>query len=89
MTLEFQDKQSIPRAILKSAITQAVKLSGPDCESFVGVVIGREMPMSASQPNWEIRGVRFGKSDRKKAGDALATIIDRMQRDFNLSKTRS
>jgi hypothetical protein len=36
--------------------------------------------------NWEIRGVRSGKSNRKKAGDALAAIVARMPRDFSLSE---
>jgi hypothetical protein len=86
---EVSTKQSISRMTLASAITEAVKKSGPECERFIGVVIEREKPTSQSQTNWSIRGVRFGKSDRKKASDALATILERLQREFSLSEENS
>jgi hypothetical protein len=84
--IEIPQRQSISRTTLESAITQAIKQSGPDCGHFVGVVIRREMPTSMSQTNWEIRGVRFGRSDRKKTSNVLATIVERMQREFSLSE---
>jgi hypothetical protein len=86
---EVSTKKSISRRTLAAAITEAVKKSGPECEHFIGVVIGREKQASQTQTNWSIRGVRFGKSDRKKASDALATILERLQREFSLSEEKS
>jgi hypothetical protein len=77
-------KRPISKATLEMAITHAVRKSGPDCETFVAVIIERAASRSKSQANWGIRGSRFGKSDRKKASAALATIVERMQRDFSL-----
>jgi hypothetical protein len=79
------DRSSVSRDELQSAITEAVKKAGPDCEAFVGVIVQRETPMARLDANWAIRGVRFGKADRDKCGNALTTIVERMQREFVLA----
>ena len=61
------DRQPISRRDLQSAITEAVKKSGPDCYAFVDVVIEPAEPKSRLDANWAIKGVRFGRSDREKA----------------------
>ena len=70
---------------MQSAITEAVKKADPDCEAFIGVIVQRETPKVRFDPNWAIRGIRFGKADRDKSGLALATIVERMQREFSLA----
>jgi hypothetical protein len=35
--------------------------------------------------DWAIKGVRFGKADRDNCSLALATIVERMQREFSLA----
>ena len=80
------NRQSISKMKLESAITAAVKKSGPDCEHFVGVIIERETPKSKYETNWDVRGARFGKSDRKKASEALESIVEWMRREFSLMK---
>jgi hypothetical protein len=72
------------RKRLESAVTEAVK-SAPDCEAFVGVIIQRMEPKSRTEPNWAIRGVRFGSADRDKSGNALANVVERMQLEFSLT----
>ena len=69
---------------LEQAILEAVK-AAPGCEDFVGVIVAHEMPKSHRDPNWAIRGVKFGKADRKGANEALASVVERMQREFLLS----
>ena len=79
------DKRSaVSRTRLESAVTEAVK-SALDCEAFVGVIIQRIEPKSRTDPNWAVRGVRFGKADRDKSGQVLATVVEQMQREFSLT----
>ena len=83
--LSKSDKRSVvSRKHLESAVTKVVK-SVLDCEAFVGVIIQRKEPKSSTDPNWAVRGVRFGKADRDKSGKVLATVVERMQREFSLT----
>lgn len=68
---------------LEAAILKAVKVA-PGCEEFAGVIVHSKASESHSEPNWEIRGVRFGNADRTIASAALATIVTRLQREFRL-----
>ena len=80
------DRSSVSRDLLQSAITEAVKKADHDCEAFAGVVIKRETPKSRLDTNWAVQGVRFGRADRDKAGQALETIVERAQRYFSLAE---
>lgn len=80
------NRSSVSRERLQSAITEAVKKSEAGCESFVGVVIRRETPKSRLDPNWGIKGIRFGRADRDKSAQAIAKIVERMQREFRLAE---
>lgn len=71
---------------MQSAITEAVKRSEAGCKSFVGVVIRRETPKSRLDPNWAIKGIRFGRADRDKSALAITKIVERMQREFRLAE---
>jgi hypothetical protein len=82
---QSSNRSSVSRERLQSAITEAVKKADPDCEAFVGVIVQRETPKARFDANWAIRGIRFGKADRDKSGLALATIVERMQREFSLA----
>ena len=79
------DRSSVSRDDLQSAIAEAVKKADPDCEAFVGVVVQRETPKAHLDANWAIKGVRFGNADRDKSSKALTTIVERMQREFVLA----
>jgi hypothetical protein len=57
-------------------------------EDFVGVIVRHETPKTHLDPNWAILGVKFGKADRKMANEALATVVERMQRVFLLSDAK-
>jgi hypothetical protein len=70
---------------LELAISQAVQKAAPGCEDFVGVIVRHETPKSHLDPNLAITGVKFGKADRKIAHQALASVVERMQREFLLS----
>jgi hypothetical protein len=79
------DRSSVSRDRLQSAITEAVKKADPKCEGFVGVIVQRETPKERLDANWAIRGVRYGHADRNKCSKALTTIVERMQREFILA----
>jgi len=68
---------------LELTITEAVQAT-PGCEAFVGVIIQRTTPKSRLDANWELRGTKFGRTDRKIAKEALTPIVERMQREFRL-----
>jgi hypothetical protein len=76
---------SISTLNLETAITEAIKKT-QDCEEFVGVVVRKTKPKSRLDTNWELRGIKFGNADRKKADEALTPIIESMQREFRLSE---
>jgi len=71
---------------LESAISDAVKNAAPGCEDFVGVIVQHTTPRSHRDPNWDVRGVKFGKADRKAVDEALAAVVERMRREFLLSE---
>jgi hypothetical protein len=71
---------------LELAISEAVKNAAPGCEDFVGVIVQHKTPKSRLDPNWAIRGVKFGKADRQVTDEALTTVVERMQREFLLSE---
>jgi hypothetical protein len=79
------NRNAISLEAMEAAITAAVKKADAACERFVGVILRRTNPRSRIEDNWEIRGVMFGDADRKKASDALATIVERMQLEFKIS----
>jgi hypothetical protein len=73
---------------LELAISEDIKNAAPGCEDFVGVIVRHETPKTHLDPNWAILGVKFGKADRKMANEALATVVERMQRVFLLSDAK-
>jgi hypothetical protein len=85
-TRSIDDRRLISREDLRFRITKFVRTSDPACGSFVDVFIELTDPKSPGDPNWAIRGVRFGKADREKSRAALATIAERMQTTFRVSE---
>jgi hypothetical protein len=80
-----EKRGSVSRERLQTAITKAVKKADPKCAGFVGVIVQRQTPKARLDADWAIKGVRFGKADRDTSSVALATIVDRMQREFSLA----
>jgi hypothetical protein len=74
----------ISRTELESAITTAIRKSDPKCESFIGVFVRRIRPKSRKEPNWSIRGVKYGSAERLSCDTALTTVVETMQRDFGI-----
>jgi hypothetical protein len=70
---------------LELVISQAVK-AAPGCEDFVGVMVQHETLKSRLGPNWTTRVVKFGKADRTMANEALATVVERTQRELLIKR---
>jgi hypothetical protein len=81
----WRDRVPIAAEELELAIADAVKKAAPGCEAFVGVIVQQTTPRTRFEPNWAVRGVKFGKAGRETVTEALATIVERMQREFRLS----
>jgi hypothetical protein len=77
-------RSPIAPANLESAITEAVRKEAPGCEALVGVIVQPIKPKSRFDANWVVRGVKFGRTDREKASEAIAVVVERMQREFKL-----
>jgi hypothetical protein len=85
LTTRNGSRSPIASANLESAITEAIRKRAPGCESFVGVIVQPTRPKSRFDTNWTLRGVKFGKADREKVIEAIATIVESMQREFSLA----
>jgi hypothetical protein len=76
---------SITPKELELAITEAVRKTASGCDDFIGVIVHHKSPKRRRDPNWEIRGVKFGKADRKMVDEALAAVVEQLQREFRLT----
>jgi hypothetical protein len=85
LTARNGSRSLIASANLESAITEAIRKRAPGCESFVGVIVEPTRPKSRFDANWAVRGVKFGRADREKVNEAIATIVESMQREFSLA----
>ena len=73
-------------AELELAIAEAVRKASPACEGFLSVIVEPKTSKSRLDPDWDIRGVRFGKADRKMVDEALSTVVKRMQQEIRLKQ---
>jgi hypothetical protein len=81
---EQAQRTSINRKALEAAIAADVKTSNPSCEGFVGVVLERSSTV-AGDANWAIKGIRFGRAERDKCNAAIISVVERMQRQYEVS----
>jgi hypothetical protein len=78
-------RTEITGAELEAAILEAVRKTA-SCQDFIGVIVGRKTPKSHLDPNWEVQGAKFGKADRKLVEEALASVVQRMQKELVLAE---
>jgi hypothetical protein len=71
---------------LELAIAEAVRKASPACEGFLSVIVEHKTPNTRQGPDWDIRGVRFGKADRKMVDETLSTVVKRMQQEIRLKQ---
>jgi hypothetical protein len=78
-------RKPISRADLEQEITEFVRASDPDCREFAGVILEAIAPASSGDTNWAVKGVRYGKADRKLCDVALSGCVAGKQLEFELS----
>lgn len=83
-TIDLYRRTRVSRSALERAITTAIKTFDEGCRDFVGVVVEQRSAKSTSEPNWQVKGLRFGKSDRGMARAALDSVLPPMQKEFTL-----
>jgi len=75
----------VTRASLEQSLAEAVRASHPEFETFVGVIVERIVPARSEDPNWAIKGVKYGKTDRHRSGIILLHCVELAQLEFNVS----
>jgi hypothetical protein len=70
---------------LELAIAEAVRTASPGCKDFVSVIVEQTTPKSRLDPDWDVRGIRYGKADKKMVDEALSTAVQRMQQEIRLN----
>lgn len=78
-------RKPVTRAELQQALAEAVRTSAPECEGFVGVIVERVVPGWPDAANWDVKGVRFGKADRKRCGTVLSDLVAQRQQEYEIS----
>lgn len=75
----------ITPAELEQTITNAIRKTAPECGSFVGVIVHHKKPKQSRDPNWGVRGVKYGKADRRIVEETLADVVKQLQKEFRLT----
>jgi hypothetical protein len=78
-------RAQITPAELELTIAEAVRKSAPGCGSFIGVIVHHKKPRQHRDPNWGVRGVKFGKADRQIVDETLPRIVEQLQKEFRLA----
>jgi hypothetical protein len=78
-------RPAITSAELEQTIAEAIRKTAPECEELVGVIVQHQRPKIQHDANWVVRGVKFGKADRKMVNEALTTVVEQLQQEFRLA----
>ena len=78
-------RNPITSEALQSVIVRAVRDSGAQCKTFVGIIIERIDPKSHGGVNWSLKGVKYGNGDRAQCDIALSGIIEQLRQEFIIS----
>lgn len=77
-------RAQITPAELELTIAEAIRKNAPGCGDFIGVIVHHKKPRQYRDPNWDVRGVKFGKADRRIVDETLARIVEQLQKEFRL-----
>ena len=78
-------RAQITPAELEATIAEAIRKTAPECGSFVGVIVHHKKPKQSRDPNWGVRGVKYGKADRRIVEETLSGIVKQLQKEFRLT----
>ena len=75
-------RAQITPAELELTIAEAVRKNAPGCGSFIGVIVHHKKPKQYRDPNWGVRGVKFGKADRRIVDETLPVSLNNCRKSF-------
>ena len=84
-------RAQITPAELELTIAETIRKTAPGCGSFVGVIVHHKKPKQYRDPNWGVRGVKFGKADRRIVEETLELEqmsdedLEQLQKEFRLT----
>jgi hypothetical protein len=78
-------RAQITPAELELTITETIRKTAPGCGSFVGVIVHHKKPKQYRDPNWVVRGIKFGKADRRVVEETLSRTVKQLQKEFRLT----
>jgi hypothetical protein len=78
-------RKPITRHALEQSLTEAVRACHPELETFAGVIVERVVPEKPGDPNWAVKGVKFGTADRHQSGIILSYCAHDAQLEYDLS----
>lgn len=78
-------RKPMTREALEQSLTEAVRASHSEFESFAGVIVERIVPGEPGGANWAVKGVKYGKADRHRSGVVLSHCAEEAQLGFELS----
>ena len=78
-------RTQITPAELELTIAEAIRKNAPGCGSFIGVIVHHKKPKQHRDPNWGVRGVKFGSADRRTVDETLPRIVEQLQKEFRLA----
>jgi hypothetical protein len=78
-------RKPMTREALEQSLTEAVRASHSEFESFAGVVIERVVPEQSGGANWAVKGIKYGKADRYRCGVVVSHCAEEAQLGFELS----
>jgi hypothetical protein len=81
-------RTQITPAELELTIAEAIRKNAPGCDSFIGVIVHHKKPKQHRDPNWGVRGVKFGSADRRAVDETLPRIVEQLQKEFRLPDPR-
>jgi hypothetical protein len=79
-------RKPISREALEESLTEAVRASHPEFDTFAGVIVERIAPPTRGASNWTVKGVRYGRVDRYRGGIILSHCVGEAQLEFELSE---
>ena len=49
------------------------------------MIVHHKKPKQSRDPNWGVRGVKYGKADRRLVEETLSNVVKQLQKEFRLT----
>ena len=66
-------------------IAEAVRKKCAGMRQLYRMIVHHKKPKQNRDPNWGVRGVKFGKADRRIVEENFTRIVEQLQKEFRLT----